>query len=85
LNQMRHPGVSEACSTPLYPDWVVASLGKTPPELADKVKQALLGLPPGHPALVQARKIEQFEEPLDYAPMEELCKRLIVEPFRRMR
>jgi ABC-type phosphate/phosphonate transport system substrate-binding protein len=85
LNQMRHPGVSEACSTPLYPDWAVAALGKTPPELADKVKQALLGLPPGDPALVQARKIEQFEEPLDYAPMEELCKRLIVEPFRRMR
>lgn len=85
LNAVRHPGVSEACSTPLYPDWPVASLGKTPPDVAAKVKQALLELPPGHPALVQARKIAQFEEALDYGPMEELCKRLMVEPFRRMR
>ncbi len=43
---------------PLYPDWPVASLGKTPPDVANKLTQALLELPPKHPALVQARKIE---------------------------
>jgi ABC-type phosphate/phosphonate transport system substrate-binding protein len=85
LNEIHHPGVSEACSTPLYPDWLVASLKKTPPDAAAKLKAALLALPPGHPALVQARKIEKFEPALDYRPVEDLCKRLMVEPFRRMR
>jgi len=85
LNEMRHEGFPELCSTPLYPDWPVASLGTTPPELAARVKSALLAMPPGHPALEQARKIERFVEALDYGPMEELCRMLKVEPFRRMR
>ncbi|MGO9567684.1 MAG: phosphate/phosphite/phosphonate ABC transporter substrate-binding protein, partial [Desulfomonilaceae bacterium] len=84
LNQVKHPEVSEACSTPLYPDWPVAALGKTPPELADKMKKALLAVPPGHPALEKARKIDRFVDALDYGPMEELCRLLKVEPFRRM-
>ncbi len=84
LNELKHPEVSEACSTPLYPDWPVAALGKTPPEVADKMKQALLAVPPRHPVLEQARKIDRFVEALDYGPMEELCRLLKVEPFRRM-
>ncbi len=83
LNEMRHEGRSEVCSTPLYPDWPVASLGNTPPDLAAKMKSALLAMPSGHPALEQARKIELFVEPLDYGPMEDLCKFLKVDPFRR--
>jgi ABC-type phosphate/phosphonate transport system substrate-binding protein len=71
LNEMKLPEVSEACSTPLYPDWPVAALGKTPPELADKMKQALLSIPPGNPALEKARKIDRFVDALDYGPMEE--------------
>jgi two-component system, LuxR family, sensor histidine kinase TtrS len=85
LNEIKHPGTSEACSTPLYPDWPVAALGKTPPELAAKMKHALLAIPPGTPALEKARKIERFEEALDYGPVEALCQLLNVEPFRRMR
>jgi two-component system, LuxR family, sensor histidine kinase TtrS len=85
LNEIKHPGISEVCSTPLYPDWPVAALGKTPPELAAKMKQALLAIPPGTPALEKARKIERFEEALDYGPVEALCQLLNVEPFRRMR
>jgi|SRR5271157_5097561 len=84
LNEIKHPEVSEACSTPLYPDWPVAALGKTPPVVADKMKQALLSVPPGHPALEKARRIDRFVEALDYGPMEELCRLLKVEPFRRM-
>jgi len=84
LNEIKHPGVSEACSTPLYPDWPVAALGKTPPEVADKMKQALLSVPPGHPALEKARKIDRFVEALDYGPVEDLCRLLKVDPFRRM-
>jgi two-component system, LuxR family, sensor histidine kinase TtrS len=85
LNEIKHPDVSEACSTPLYPDWPVAALGKTPAELADKMKQSLLSVPRGHQALDQARRIDRFVEALDYGPVEELCKLLKVEPFRRMR
>lgn len=85
LNEMRHPGMSEVCSTALYPDWPVASLGATPPDLAAKMKTALLAIPPGHPALEQARKVERFVEALDYGPMEDLCRMLNVDPFRRKR
>ncbi len=84
LNEVRHEGFVERCSTPLYPDWPVASLGNTPPELALKMKAALLGMQPGNPALEQARKIERFVDALDYGPMEDLCRRLRVEPFRKM-
>jgi len=85
LNEMRHPGFSEVCSTGLYPDWPVAALSKTPADVAAKLKAALLAIPPGDPALIQARKIDRFVEALDYGPMEDLCRSLIVEPFRRMR
>jgi two-component system, LuxR family, sensor histidine kinase TtrS len=83
LNPQSHEGFPEVCSTPLYPEWVVASLGSTPPSLANKMKAALLAIPPRHEVLQQARKIEQFVDALDYGPMEELCKLLQVEPFRK--
>ncbi|MFZ5865275.1 MAG: phosphate/phosphite/phosphonate ABC transporter substrate-binding protein [Thermodesulfobacteriota bacterium] len=83
LNPMKHEGFPELCSTPLYPDWPVASLRDTPPEVATRMKQALLAIPTGDPALQQARRIEKFVEAADYGPMEELCKFLQVPPFRR--
>lgn len=83
LNQKRHEGLAELCSTVLYPDWPVAAMGKTPPELAAKMKAALLAMPQGHPALEQARKIDRFVDALDYGPMEELCRMLKVDPFRK--
>jgi len=84
LNEIKHPEMSDVFSTPLYPDWPVAALGKTPPEVADKMKQALIAIPPGHPALERARKVDRFVDALDYGPVEELCRRLKVDPFRRM-
>lgn len=85
LNEMRHEALPELCSTPLYPDWPVASLDSTPSDVAARMKSALLAIPPGHPALEQARKIERFVQALDYGPMEDLCRLLNVDPFRRMR
>jgi ABC-type phosphate/phosphonate transport system substrate-binding protein len=82
-NEMCHPGMSEVWSTALYPDWPVASPGATPPDLAANMKTALLAIPPGYPALEQARKGERFVEVLDYGPMEELSRMLDVDPFRR--
>ncbi|MBM4327835.1 MAG: phosphate/phosphite/phosphonate ABC transporter substrate-binding protein [Deltaproteobacteria bacterium] len=83
LNPMKHEGFQELCSTPLYPDWPVASLRDTPTEVAMRMKQALLNIPTGDPALQQARRIEKFVEALDYGPMEDLCKFLQAPPFRR--
>ena len=84
LNQMEHEGFPEASSTPLYPDWPVAALGQTPPEKSARMKQALLSIPAGHPALRQARHIERFVEPLDYDPVEKLCRDLKVKPFAKL-
>jgi ABC-type phosphate/phosphonate transport system substrate-binding protein len=83
IHPMKHPDFDEVCSTPLYPDWPVASLKETPPDLAAKMREALLALTPGHPALIQARKIDRFVPALDYGPLEQLLKTLKAEPFRR--
>lgn len=82
LNEMRHENFADLVSTPLYPDWPVAALKNTPPELEAKMKQALLSIPKGDPVLKQARRIEVFVNALDYGPMEELCRFLRVPPFR---
>jgi ABC-type phosphate/phosphonate transport system substrate-binding protein len=82
LNEQHLEGFPEVCSTPLYPDWPVASLKNTPPQLAARMREALLSIPAGHPALEKARKIEKFVDAADYGPMESLCKFLGVAPFR---
>lgn len=82
IHPVKHPDFPEVCSTPLYPDWPLASLKKTSPEVAEKMKQALLAMEPGNPALEQARKLERFIPALDYDPLEALMRRLQVDPFR---
>jgi two-component system, LuxR family, sensor histidine kinase TtrS len=81
LNQVHHNDFPAACSTALYPDWPVAALGRTAPDQAAGIKQALLSIPQGHSALKQAGRIEKFVEALDYFPMENLCRFLKVAPF----
>ncbi|MEW6349404.1 MAG: phosphate/phosphite/phosphonate ABC transporter substrate-binding protein [Thermodesulfobacteriota bacterium] len=83
INETRHEGFQHKCSTPLYPDWPFAALQDVPLETATRMKKALLAIPPGHPALVQARNVERFVEALDYGPVEELCRFLKVKPFSR--
>jgi ABC-type phosphate/phosphonate transport system substrate-binding protein len=82
LNPMEHPGFRDLCSTPLYPDWPVFALQNTPPETAERIKQVLLAIPPGHPVLEKARRIDRFVDALDYGPLEDLCRKLGVAPFR---
>ncbi len=83
LNPQHHESFSMVCSTPLYPDWPIAAMDQVPPEQAEKLKSVLLAIPPGHSSLEQARGIERFVDPVDYTPVEELCKYLKVPPFRR--
>jgi two-component system, LuxR family, sensor histidine kinase TtrS len=67
LNSQHHDNFSVVCSTPLYPDWPVAAMGQVSQEQAEKLKNVLLAIPPGHPVLEQARGIERFIGPLDYS------------------
>lgn len=83
LNQQKHDGFDVLCSTPLYPDWPLAAMGEASPQQMEKLKKVLLAIPAGHPVLEQARGIERFIEPLDYTPVEELCKFLKVPPFQK--
>lgn len=76
-----HENFPEFCSTPLYPTWPIAALGKTEPSVAEKLKQALLGIPTNHQALGPC-KVERFVEAQDYGPLEDLLRFLKVTPFR---
>jgi len=82
INETRHEGFTQLCSTALYPEATLASLKGTPPDLAAKMKSTLLSIPAGHPALKSPR-VERFVEALDYTPVEDLCKTLGVEPYRK--
>ena len=84
LNEIHHEGFPQLCSTPLYPEAAVAALRETPPEVAAKMRDALLSIPSGHPAL-RAPQVGGFVPALDYGPVEEMCKRLGVEPFGKKR
>ena len=62
-------------TTALYPEWPIAALEETNPELVEAVKAALMAIPPEHPAL-QAAKIEEFVPTADYSPIEVLIENL---------
>lgn len=64
-----------AHTTSLYPEWPIAALKNTDPELVRDVKQALLNIPPKHPAL-SAAKIESFAPVENYAQLDRLIKNL---------
>lgn len=83
LNPQKHEGFEVLCSTPLYPDWPLAAMGEASPEQMEKLKKTLLAIPANHPVLEQARGIERFIEPLDYSPVEDLCKFLKVPPYNK--
>ena len=62
-------------TTALYPEWPIAALEETNPELVEAVKTALMAIPPEHPAL-QAAKIEEFVPTADYNSIEVLIENL---------
>ncbi|MFK8182130.1 MAG: phosphate/phosphite/phosphonate ABC transporter substrate-binding protein [Phormidesmis sp.] len=62
-------------TTALYPEWPIAALAETDPQLSQQVKTALLELPSGHPALT-ALKVETFLPAVDYDPINSLIEAL---------
>jgi ABC-type phosphate/phosphonate transport system substrate-binding protein len=82
IHPVEHEGFPYPCSTPLYPNWPLASLKNTPPGQAEKLKKALLSIPRGAPAL-EPCKVDHFVDALDYGPFEDLLRFLKVKPFRR--
>lgn len=62
-------------TTALYPEWPIAALKDTDPELSAAVQTVLLNLPADHPAL-QAAKLEGFLPVADYTPIETLIENL---------
>ncbi len=62
-------------TTELYPEWPIAALANTDPELTKAVEQALLNIPPNHPAL-QALKIDSFIPAVDYSQINQLIEQL---------
>ena len=81
INETPHEGFPEKCSTPLYPAWPIASLGETPPDLADRMKKALIDIPKNHPALKPC-SVDEFVPALSYDPLVKLLQFLRVPPFR---
>ena len=66
---------SYAHTTSLYPEWPIAALKNTDPELVKDVKEALLNIPPEHPALSAAR-IKNFAPVEDYSQLDSLIETL---------
>ncbi|MEM9216335.1 MAG: phosphate/phosphite/phosphonate ABC transporter substrate-binding protein [Cyanobacteria bacterium P01_F01_bin.150] len=62
-------------TTALYPEWPIAALPNTDPELRDAVQDALLTLPKEHSALTAAN-VEQFTDAVDYQPIHDLIETL---------
>ena len=64
-----------AHTTSLYPEWPIAALKNTEPGLVQDVKEALLNIPPEHPAL-SAAKIESFAPVENYEQLDRLIETL---------
>lgn len=62
-------------TTALYPEWPIAALPHVDPQVAAQVKEALLNIPPDHPAL-KAAGVEKFVPAVDYSSLDELIETL---------
>lgn len=62
-------------TTELYPEWPVAALKDTDPELVEQVRSALVKLTPDHPALVNLR-VDGFVSAVDYTSLNQLIETL---------
>lgn len=62
-------------TTRLYPEWPFAAAAHTDPALAEKVRTALLNLPPNHPAIANTG-IDRFMPAEDYTAIDELIEAL---------
>ena len=62
-------------TTDLYPEWPIAALVDTDPQLVKQVRQILLEIPADHPAL-KAANLSGFVPAIDYKSVEDLIKPL---------
>ncbi|MDY7021808.1 MAG: phosphate/phosphite/phosphonate ABC transporter substrate-binding protein [Cyanobacteriota bacterium] len=62
-------------TTALYPEWPIASTSNADPALVKKVQEALLNIPPEHPAL-EAVKVEKFVPAVNYEQLDRLIENL---------
>jgi C4-dicarboxylate-specific signal transduction histidine kinase len=84
LNPQHEKDSSLPLSTRLYPEWPFATMKDTPRELATRVAQALLSMPPDHPAARASRTVG-WTVPLDYSPVHRLMKTLKIGPYEVLR
>lgn len=80
FNRQNLPGFPALASTPLYPEWPIASLPHIDEGLARHVAAALFLLA-GNTAVTRAMDIYGFAVPADYTPVADLLKELRLPPF----
>jgi len=81
IHQRRTEGFPLLHSTPLYPEWPFARARNTPDALAEEVLVALLEMPEDADA-ARAGHYVGWTVPLDYEPVHELMRTLLVGPYR---
>ena len=80
IHRMVQPGFPYSVSTPLYPEWPVVALAHMESGLQQRIQDALLSMPVGHQAALQAG-IVGFSEAASYHPVEQLARALTISPF----
>jgi PAS domain S-box-containing protein len=76
INQVGYPGYPYALSTPIYPNWLVATMRQLDLELAERLAAALL-LMPKSPSI----GIHGFTLPYNYEPVGEITRALKMPPY----
>ncbi len=80
INPQSNPEFPFVHSTRLYPEWPFSKVAHTPNELAEQLAVALLQMPQDHPAAI-AGKYAGWSIPLDYQPVHELFRELLLPPY----
>lgn len=62
-------------TTELYPEWPIAKLPNTDPQLVEQIQSALLNMPNDHPAL-ESLRAEGFVPAVDYSRLDTLIETL---------
>ena len=81
INRRTEPGFPHALSTQLYPEWPLVALPFVESAVARRVAAALLTIEPNHP-VARAMRIQGFDVPADYAPVEAMMRELRLKPFQ---
>lgn len=80
INQQPFDTYPYAVSTRLYPEWLVAALPMTSPDMLKEITSALFRITPDA-APARAMNIHGFEVPADYTPVLAVLKSLKTHPF----